>query len=296
MRPDSLTPRRLPQAMRAMKASAIGTRHGVGAGHRRVEGGDAGRHRHRHREHVVGEQGDAGHLRRQQAEVVLGDDVGAAGRRVGLDRLAVAEQQDGQHDDHGHRDRDDVAEGEDADARLDAASSGSPRWRRRSTTARRRRTRPARSGGRAARGPAPRSGGPGRGTGPSSAPTATGTVERPSGVAGRGRRSSGTPLAGAGRRPGRAHPGGARSVCTSATARSCAGDHDRTVTGPPAASDPPYPPWRCACSSWRTTRAWSTCSAGRSSARPTPSTSWGRATRRCGRPASTPTTPSCSTS
>ena len=34
-----------------------------------------------------------------QAEVVLGDDVGAAGGRVGLDRLAVAEHQDHEHGD-----------------------------------------------------------------------------------------------------------------------------------------------------------------------------------------------------
>ena len=92
MRPDSFTPRRLPQAMISDEAER--DRHAVRAqvGERGGQGGDAGRDRHRHGEDVVGEQRDAGHLGGQQAEVVLGDDVGAAGRRVRLDGLAVAER------------------------------------------------------------------------------------------------------------------------------------------------------------------------------------------------------------
>ena len=94
-----------------------GDRHPVGVERveGRVEGGHAGRHRHRHGEDVVGEQGDAGDLGGQQSEVVLGDDVGTAGRRVGLDGLAVAEDQDHQHGHQGQGDRDEVREGEDAD-------------------------------------------------------------------------------------------------------------------------------------------------------------------------------------
>ena len=61
---------------------------------RRGERGGAGGDRDRDGEDVVGEQRDAGDLRRQQAEVVAGDDVGAAGGRVGLDRLPVREDQE----------------------------------------------------------------------------------------------------------------------------------------------------------------------------------------------------------
>ena len=67
--------------------------------------------RHRHREHVVGQQRHAGDLRRQQAEVVARDHVRATGRRVLLDRLAVREDQEEQHDEHRRRDRHDEAEG-----------------------------------------------------------------------------------------------------------------------------------------------------------------------------------------
>ena len=72
--------------------------HAVGVETRRGrrDGGDARRDRHRDREHVVGEQRDPGDLRRQEPEVVLRHDVGAAGARVRLDRLAVREEQDAQ--------------------------------------------------------------------------------------------------------------------------------------------------------------------------------------------------------
>ena len=92
------------------------------------------------------------------AEVVLGDDVGAAGRRVGLDGLAVAEDQDDQHRHHGEGDRQHVAEGQRGRCRRHrrAGCAGSPRWRRPSTTGRRRRTRRGRSACRGARGRAGR--------------------------------------------------------------------------------------------------------------------------------------------
>ena len=51
----------------------------------------------------------------RKPEVVLGDDVGAAGGRVGLDRLAVAEDQEAEHADHGQGDRDDERERGEAD-------------------------------------------------------------------------------------------------------------------------------------------------------------------------------------
>ena len=86
--PDSLTPRRLPKAMSDdERRPRSAPRRAASAGERRRERGGAGGDRHRDGEDVVGEQRDAGDLRGQQPEVVAGDDVGAAGRRVGLDRL-----------------------------------------------------------------------------------------------------------------------------------------------------------------------------------------------------------------
>ncbi len=72
--------------------------------------GHAGRHRDRHREDVIGQQRDPGQLRGQEPEVVLRDDVGATGARVGLDRLAVGEQEDRQHGQDAERDRHDDRE------------------------------------------------------------------------------------------------------------------------------------------------------------------------------------------
>ena len=77
-------------------------RSGAKAEYERV---DPGRHRHRHGEDVVGEQRDARHLGGQQTEVVLGDDVRATGRRVGLDRLPVGQDQEEEHDHQRDRDR-----------------------------------------------------------------------------------------------------------------------------------------------------------------------------------------------
>ena len=101
--------------MSTMNATEIGTVYGVQAGNGRDERGGAGGDRHRDGEDVVGEQRDAGDLGGQQPEVVAGDDVGAAGGRVGLDRLAVGEDQERQHDQHGDGDRHDQRERGDAD-------------------------------------------------------------------------------------------------------------------------------------------------------------------------------------
>ena len=78
---------------------------------RRGQGVRACGHRHRHREHVVGEERHPGDLRGQEAKVVPGDHVGAARRRVGLDRLPVGQDQEGQHDEQRGRDGNDEAEG-----------------------------------------------------------------------------------------------------------------------------------------------------------------------------------------
>ena len=83
--------------------------------HRQHAAGDG----HGDGEDVVGEQRRPGDERRHLAEVVLRDDVGAAARRVGVDRLAVRqdddEQQGGDDDREGTR----RVEGDGADARLE---------------------------------------------------------------------------------------------------------------------------------------------------------------------------------
>ena len=62
--------------------------------HRQHAAGDG----HGDGQDVVGEQRRAGHQRRRLAEVGLGHDVGAAARRVGVDRLAVREDDDEEQD------------------------------------------------------------------------------------------------------------------------------------------------------------------------------------------------------
>ena len=104
IRPDSLMPRRLPSAMSAMNATEMCTRQAKSTGDGRHERRSPGRDGHRNSERVVGEQRDAGDLGRQDPEVVARDDVCAAAVGVGLDRLAVGEQQD--REDREHRDRD----------------------------------------------------------------------------------------------------------------------------------------------------------------------------------------------
>ena len=92
---------------------------GDAEGAQRVEGGDerrgAGRHRDRHGEDVADEQGCTRDLRGHDAEVVARDEVGATGRRVGLDRLAVRQDQQRQHHQQGPGDRHDEREGGQAD-------------------------------------------------------------------------------------------------------------------------------------------------------------------------------------
>ena len=95
----------------------IGRIHGVEHAERRRERGGAGGDRHRHGEHVVGEERDAGDLRGQQPEVVARHHVRAAGRRVGLDRLAVRQDQEEQDDEQRGRDRDDERERAETDDR-----------------------------------------------------------------------------------------------------------------------------------------------------------------------------------
>ncbi len=70
----------------------------------RHQRGRAGRGRHGDGEDVVGEERGAGHLGRHDAEVVTGDEVGASRRRVRLDRLPVAQDQEPEHHDHRHGD------------------------------------------------------------------------------------------------------------------------------------------------------------------------------------------------
>jgi hypothetical protein len=75
-----------------------------------------GGHRHGDRQHVIGEQRDAGHLGGEEAEVVTGDDVCASGRGVGLDRLAVRQDQEAEHHEQCEGDGRDERERGEADA------------------------------------------------------------------------------------------------------------------------------------------------------------------------------------
>ena len=102
--PDSRTPRRLTSMITRMQPSASATLWLRERRRRRGDREDAGRDRHGHRQHVVGEQRRAGDEARQRAEVVLGDDVGAAARLVRLDRLRVRDRDD--REQRGDRDRD----------------------------------------------------------------------------------------------------------------------------------------------------------------------------------------------
>jgi hypothetical protein len=82
---------------------------------RRVDGGNARRHAHGRRQHVVEEKPGSGDLWDRRGEIVPRHDVRAAGARVRLDRLPVGEDQRRQQrdDDRGEREH----EGEGSDPR-----------------------------------------------------------------------------------------------------------------------------------------------------------------------------------
>jgi hypothetical protein len=84
-----------------------GDRHPVVA--QRLDGrrqrGRAGRHAHRHGEHVVDQQRGGAHRGHEVAEVVPGHHVGAAALRVGGDHLPVGQHQDQQQHRHARRQR-----------------------------------------------------------------------------------------------------------------------------------------------------------------------------------------------
>ena len=122
--------RRGEQRARLLEAAQVGHRHhgdhqqaqrhaplGVEV-ERRLDGQHAAGHGHGDGEDVVGHQRRPGDERRHLAEVLPRHDVGAATRRVGVDRLAVRQHDDDQQDRHDDGDRDELAEGGDADAGL----------------------------------------------------------------------------------------------------------------------------------------------------------------------------------
>ena len=82
-----------------------------------MSGVGAGRGLHRDGDDVVDDEGDGGDLGDARTEVLAGDDVGAAGLRVDHDDLAVRERDEEQHRDDGEGDRQQQAEGGDADGR-----------------------------------------------------------------------------------------------------------------------------------------------------------------------------------
>ena len=137
-------PRRLPYAISQMNTSDSATRTGTSSGHDRADRLHPGGRRHAHGQDVVEQERDPGELRGQQPEVVLRHDVGAAGGRVGLDRLAVGEDQD-RLDQRRSRARSARRARTRRRPTRGPARGGSPRWRRRPTTCCRRRRRRARS-------------------------------------------------------------------------------------------------------------------------------------------------------
>ena len=79
-------------------------------GERRVDRRDTGGHRYRDGEHVVDQDRRARHQRRHLPEVLARHDIAAAPLRVGLDRLAVAGDDDREQDAHDESEGDDVIE------------------------------------------------------------------------------------------------------------------------------------------------------------------------------------------
>ena len=116
--------------MTAMNVIEISTRYGREERSGRRERRGAGRDGHGDGEDVVGEERDAGELRGQDAEVVARHHVRAARRRVGLDRLAVRQDQEPEHDEQGNRDRNDEHERGQADERQQVAQDLLGRVRR----------------------------------------------------------------------------------------------------------------------------------------------------------------------
>ncbi len=83
----------------------------VQGGKGRLEPGDAGRDGDGDGEGVVDDQRGGGDQAGVGAEVGAGDRVGPAAHRVGVDHLAVGEDQDGQEGDDGDRDGEDQVQG-----------------------------------------------------------------------------------------------------------------------------------------------------------------------------------------
>src|SRR5438309_609612 len=89
-----LDPAKVPQGDERYEANGERNPQEVERRSRRDDRRDPRRDRDGDGQYVVGEERYTGYLGRDQTEVVLGHYVGAAGGRVGLDRLAVAEHQD----------------------------------------------------------------------------------------------------------------------------------------------------------------------------------------------------------
>jgi hypothetical protein len=122
--PDSLRPRRLATVISSTHNRHRGTVHCGAEAERRSEWPTRHRHRHGDRQDVVDEQRRAATSDGDGAEVLLADDVAAAAaRRVGVDGLAIAGDDDEQQHRHDDRDGHQLAERGAPDAGADTLSS-----------------------------------------------------------------------------------------------------------------------------------------------------------------------------
>ena len=104
-------PRRLRTVMTARMPRQSGTVAADEAREGRGQRPHAGGDRHGDGERVVDDQRGPGHQAGARPEVGPGHGVGPAAARVGVDDLAVGEDEDGQQDDDGHGDRQDQVQG-----------------------------------------------------------------------------------------------------------------------------------------------------------------------------------------
>ena len=82
----------------------------------RIQSGNACGNRYRDRQDVISKKRNASHLGGDDAEVVFRDDVCTACGGVGLNGLSITENQNGEHEHHGDRDREHKIERHASDA------------------------------------------------------------------------------------------------------------------------------------------------------------------------------------
>ncbi len=114
MPPASLTPRRFTMVMQHQNSETHGQRVRQQRWNGRHQRAYAGRDSDRRGEHVVDEQSGRGQQPRACADVFARDGVGSASIRIGIDGLAIREVDDGQQENDGAADGDDVRNAQQA--------------------------------------------------------------------------------------------------------------------------------------------------------------------------------------